>query len=55
MASNKFQTNYLSIKQKLIEERNEFPKTAEEKGELVECSNKMKRNTQREKRYIKNK
>lgn len=49
MASNKFQTNYLSIKQKLIEERNEFLRQQKRKGELVECSNKMK------KKYIKRK
>ena len=42
MASNKFQTNYLSIKEKLIEERNEFLRQQKTKGELVECGNKMK-------------
>lgn len=49
MASNKFQTNYLSIKEKLIEERNEFLREQKTKGELVECGNKMK------KKYIKRK
>ena len=42
MASNKFQTNYLSIKEKLIEERNEFLRQQKTKGELVEWGTKMK-------------